>query len=207
MDKRAAIYVRTSTEDQKNGLEAQLTEAKARFEQMGITDYLVFSDDGISGTKESRPEFDKLREAINRGEIHTLLIYSISRISRILAPAAVFRDELRANSVRFIALKEGEIDLQSASGRFVFAIHAAVAELDRETILQNTEVGRKQAVKDGVKMGRKRAANYDEILALVDRMVPDQEIVKTLGVSRGAVQRAKASRKQKENPQAVVGAT
>ena len=69
MEKRVACYARTSTIDQKTGLESQVRVLRTYCEQNGITNVEFFTDDGVSGTKSSRPALDQMMAAVERREI------------------------------------------------------------------------------------------------------------------------------------------
>ena len=79
MEKRTAAYCRVSTLDQSTGMESQVRVLKTYCEQNGITDVEFFCDEGISGTKSSRPSLDRMMAAVEAGEISTCIVYELIR--------------------------------------------------------------------------------------------------------------------------------
>ena len=77
-----AIYARTSTNLQTTGLESQLHALKLYCESKGITEYQVYTDAGVSGSKSSRPGLDQMLVDAKAGFISQIVTYSLSRLSR-----------------------------------------------------------------------------------------------------------------------------
>ena len=82
MSKRVACYARVSTADQSTGLESQIRVLKQYCEQNQIENVEFFTDEGISGTKASRPALDRLMQSVEADEISSVVVYSFSRFAR-----------------------------------------------------------------------------------------------------------------------------
>src|SRR5271166_650012 len=82
MAKRVACYARVSTSDQKNGLESQVRALKEYCEHNKIVDFELFADENVSGAKVSRPSLDRMMEAVRKGEISSVIVWSFSRFAR-----------------------------------------------------------------------------------------------------------------------------
>ena len=78
---KVAIYIRVSTDDQETGLQSQKRAILRWLKGHGIKKAEWFQDK-ISGTKDRRPGLDKLRKAIFNGEVQTVVVWSLSRLTR-----------------------------------------------------------------------------------------------------------------------------
>ena len=81
-NRRWAIYLRVSTQDQATGLDAQSRTMVEFVERQGIKNYEIYSDHGISGAKISRPALDRLMKDVDEGGISHVCVYSFSRFAR-----------------------------------------------------------------------------------------------------------------------------
>src|SRR5665213_2882906 len=80
--KRTACYCRFSTDLQQSGMESQIRVLKTYCDQNNISQVEFFTDEGISGTKSSRPALDRMMAAVERDEISSIVVYSFSRFAR-----------------------------------------------------------------------------------------------------------------------------
>ncbi len=123
---RIAIYARTSTNTQTTGLESQLHALKTYCASKGISEYIVYTDAGVSGAKSSRPGLDQLMADVNSGAISQVITYSLSRLSRSTKHLLQVIESLKNRNVGFISLSEA-IDLNSPMGLMVLTVLGAVA--------------------------------------------------------------------------------
>jgi site-specific DNA recombinase len=79
---KVALYVRTSTDKQEKGLEAQIRVLEEYCKSKGILNYQVYQDFGISGSKSSRPQLDQMMKDVRDEKISTVIVYSFSRFAR-----------------------------------------------------------------------------------------------------------------------------
>src|ERR1700722_19888624 len=102
--KQAAMYVRVSTQQQKEGatIESQkaLLLAHARTKGFEIHSEWIFEDNGISGSKLARPALDKLRDFASEGLFEDIFILSPDRLSRKYAYQAVLMDEFNNSGIK-----------------------------------------------------------------------------------------------------------
>ena len=120
----------------------------------------------LSGKDTKRPQLQSLMNKVQHGD--TVVVESISRFARNTKDLLGLVEKLTSKGVDFISLKE-HIDTTTPSGRFMLTIFAAVAELERDHILQRQAEGIAAAKARGVHMGRpiKRSPeNFAEIVAL-----------------------------------------
>lgn len=189
MAKRLALYVRTSTDKQEKGLEAQVRTLKGHCEREGIVDFEVFSDDGISGTKDSRPELDRMLKEVRAGRISGVLVYSFSRFARSTRFLVNAVEEFRRLNVEFISYTE-KVDTTTPAGKLFFTLIAAMAQFERDVTADRVRNGLKNAVAKGKVLGRPKKRQDGPIMALLSSGKKPDEVALELGISRGAVYRA-----------------
>ena len=80
--KVSCLYARVSTDNQSTGLESQVRALKLYCQHNEISEYEIFTDEGISGAKESRPALNRLMEAVEAGEVTQVIVFSFSRFAR-----------------------------------------------------------------------------------------------------------------------------
>ena len=136
-------YVRVSTQEQ-NTLRQEVL-----MKDLGVDDVYI---DRMSGKSADRPELKKLMEYVRKGD--TVIVESISRFARNTRDLLELVERLTAKGVEFVSKKEA-IDTTTPSGKFMLTIFGAVAELEREYILQRQQEGIAIAKAQGVYKGRK----------------------------------------------------
>jgi DNA invertase Pin-like site-specific DNA recombinase len=186
--KRAAIYLRVSTDRQTiENQRIALTEAAGR---RGWTIVAEYSDKSISGTKDrtERPELDAMLKDARAKKFDVVMIWALDRLGRTMKIVLATAGELHAAQCELYAERQ-QIDTTSASGRFTFHIFAAIAELERDTIVERINAGLKRAKAAGVKLGRP-GADPDK-LAKAERMLRRGEGIgrtaKLIGLGVGTV--------------------
>lgn len=108
--------------------------------------------DRMSGKNTKRPELQKMMECVRRGD--TVIVESISRFARNTRDLLELVEQLSVKGVEFVSKKE-TIDTTTPTGKFMLAVFGAVAELEREYILQRQREGIAIAKDNGVYKGRK----------------------------------------------------
>jgi DNA invertase Pin-like site-specific DNA recombinase len=182
-----AIYARVSTGEQDCTI--QLEELRRYVSARGWVVVGEYVDDGVSGVKASRPALDRLMEDVSARRIDVVVVWKLDRFSRSTIQFLRQVEALDAAGVRFIATSQGiDTDKSNPTARLFMQIIAAVAEFDRQMILERTSMGRAKAVADGVVMGRPRL--------VIDRLVVKEmreagksvrEIAAKVGASVGKV--------------------
>lgn len=187
MNKKTALYVRTSTEMQVNGLDAQLKALQEYCNQRQITDYEVYKDFGVSGAKLSRPGLDLLMNRVRLGQISTVIVYSFSRFARSTKGLILALEEFQSFEVAFISYTEA-IDTTTPMGKTMFSIIASLGELERSLIRERVTNGLKAAKARGKKLGApKLNVNSELLLNLKLQNLSYKEIGKMLGISPASV--------------------
>lgn len=188
MKRLVALYSRVSTANQDNGLEAQERSLEEFCFISKVTDYKKFSDRNISGTKENRPELDRLMAEVTSGKISKVIVYSFSRFARSTKHLLTALEIFKKHNVEFISLSE-QIDTSSAIGTAFFTIIGAIAQLERELISERVKNGLKNAIAKGRKVGRPKTRPTQSIIALFEEKYSYRKIALLLGISHTAVAR------------------
>lgn len=186
--KTTALYSRVSTAMQGNGLEAQERALESFCNSQNIKSYQIFSDQNISGTKESRPELDKLMRLVEEGKISKVIVYSFSRFARSTRHLLNALEFFKKHNVEFISISES-IDTSTNFGKFFFTIIGALALLERELISERVINGLKNAKAKGKKIGRPKIRPGETILNLRKKNHSYREIAKIIRMSHTAVAR------------------
>jgi len=156
---RAAIYVRVSTDDQARdgyGLDVQRERCRAMAVVKGWSLVAEYADEGISGTKDAslRPGLAALLSAISQHEIDAVIVLALDRLGRKTRIILDLVDLIVDADAELVSCKES-LDTTTPAGRFVLTIFAALAQLERDNIVERTTSGRNQRGKtDGEKGGR-----------------------------------------------------
>ena len=161
---RVAAYCRVSTasEEQLVSLAAQKAHYENYIKSNDNWEFAgLYYDEGISGTKkEKRDGLLAMVAACERGMIDFVITKSISRFARNTKDLLELVEQLTAKGVEFISQKEA-IDTTTPTGKFMLTIFGAVAELEREYILQRQREGIAIAKTQGSYKGRKPIQNPD----------------------------------------------
>lgn len=169
---RIAIYLRVSTDEQvdKYGLDAQRASVEGLIKSKGKLDdgtgrdkmvlageNYIYVDNGISGTVkiQERPAFSRLIEDITHTShkpFDMVAVFKIDRFARKLTILMDILDLFERHKIEFVSATES-IDTSTPFGRAMLGIMGVIAELERETIFQRTQLGRESAIKKGKHMG------------------------------------------------------
>ena len=130
-------------------------------ESLGVDEVYI---DRMSGKNTNRPELQKMMEYVRRGD--TVIVESISRFARNTRDLLELVERLTAKGVEFVSKKEA-IDTTTPTGKFMLTIFGAVAELEREYILQRQREGIAIAREQGKYTGRKpkQSPDFDRVVA------------------------------------------
>ena len=149
-------YVRTSTADQNTARQEVLMQ------ELGVEQVFI---DRMSGKNTERPELKRMLTFVRKGDM--VIVESISRFARNTRDLLDLVERLTAKGVEFVSKKEA-IDTTTPSGKFMLTIFGAVAELEREYILQRQREGIAIAKAQGAYKGRKpiERPEFKQVVAL-----------------------------------------
>ena len=186
LNRKVFLYGRVSTDQQTGGLESQVRALKEYCTMNKITDYEIFTDEGISGTKSSRPALDRMMAAVRNGECSCVVVYSFSRFARSVTHLLVGLEELKKNQTSFVSLTE-RIETDSPIGKAVFVIIGAIAQLERDLICERVKNGLANARAKGKLIGRKKLRDSDLIRKLLKAGMSYRNISTIAKCSHGSV--------------------
>jgi DNA invertase Pin-like site-specific DNA recombinase len=199
--KRAALYLRVSTDGQTVENQRRVLEAVA--ERRGWAIVATYEDAGISGAKSraSRPGFNAMLNDATRRRFDILLFWSIDRLGRSTAMVATALAELEAADVAIYADKEA-VDATTPHGRAMLQMAAVFGELERAMIRERVIAGLARAKAESPEQRRqrgKKAIGRPRISAKVEAGIRDQlalgrgilRVAREIGVGVGTVHRIK----------------
>ena len=183
-------YCRVSTSRQKN--DSQRAEISRWLRSNGIPmDAVAWFEDQETGKTLRRPELDRLRQAIFEGQIKTVVVWKLDRISRRQREGINLLADWCDRGIRVVVVTQ-QIDLTGAVGRMVASVMFGLAEIELEYRRERQAAGIAVAKARGVYKGRKRGttkANPQRAHELRRRGLIVPEIATSLGVSERTVHR------------------
>lgn len=144
-------YARVSTDDQSLDLQTAALRTACCDR--------IFTDQGVSGDRFSRPGLDRALSILSRGD--TLVVWRLDRLGRSLHKLVELVHQLGTKEVQFASLTEC-IDTSSSGGTLIFHIMAALAEFERTLIGERTRAGMLAAKERGQHIGRRRALSGEQ---------------------------------------------
>jgi len=184
---RTFAYCRVSTADQTTA--NQVTEiANAGF----AVEPRRVVEETVSGSvaARERPGFSKLLDRLESGDV--LVVTKLDRLGRNAMDVPATIEQLQSEGVRVVCLALGGMDLTSAAGKMTMGVIAAVAEFERDLLVERTQAGLTRAKAAGKALGRPQAlsaADQDMIVQRRRQGVSLGALAKEYGVSRAAIQR------------------
>lgn len=146
---RTFAYCRVSTADQTT--DNQIGEIKAA--GFDVADHRIITET-VSGSvaASERPQFSRLLDRLERDDV--LLVTKLDRLGRNAMDVRSTVDRLAAAGVRVHCLALGGVDLSSPAGRMTMGVIAAVAEFERDLLVERTQSGLRRAKANGTRLGR-----------------------------------------------------
>jgi DNA invertase Pin-like site-specific DNA recombinase len=191
MTTKVALYCRVSTADQHCGM--QLDELREYAVRRGMEVAGEYVDQGVSGSKESRPALNRLMTDARRRKFDCIAVWRFDRFARSTKHLLMALEEFRALGIDFVSYQEN-IDTSTPLGQAIFTIVAAVATLERDLIRERVRAGLRHAKAKGKRLGRpKRVVDSKRITDLRASGASWRAIANQLGVSVGTIFRRGAS--------------
>ena len=184
--KRCALYLRVSTLDQHP--ETQLYDLQQMAKQHGY-EIVATYEDRISGAKARRPGLEQMLFDAKRSRFDVVLVWAFDRLARSVKHFLEVLDELNRLNIEFISFREN-IDTGGPLGRAIVVIVGAIAELERNLIIERVRSGMRRARLEGQRIGRPRV-EVDEHAIRRHRAYGQSlsQIAKTFNVSKATVAR------------------
>jgi DNA invertase Pin-like site-specific DNA recombinase len=187
---KVAVYARISTNNHGQDVTMQTRELKEYIERRGWQLAGEYVDVGISGTKERRPELDRLMADAHRRRFDVVTVWKFDRMARSVSHLLRVLETFNSLGIEFVSLSES-LDTATPAGRMVFTVLGAVAELERSLIVERVRAGLRNAKAKGKRLGRPRViVDAARIASLRASGASWQSITRQLGISAGAAKRA-----------------
>ena len=184
-----ALYMRVSTKGHGQTTDTQALALREYAERRGFEIASEYRDEGISGSKDSRPALDRLMKDARTRKFDVVIVARFDRFARSVSHLLRALEEFSHLGVDFVSLSES-IDTSTPMGKMIFTVLGAVAELERNLIKERVHMGISRARKQGKRLGRpKRVFDREKAQTMLQSMSV-REVARQLGVSRGVVDRA-----------------
>jgi DNA invertase Pin-like site-specific DNA recombinase len=187
---RVAIYARVSTQNHGQDVTTQTRELEQFAQARGWHLVDSYLDIGISGSKAKRPQLDRLLADAHRRKFDVVIVWKFDRFARSVSHLLRALETFNALGIAFVSLSE-QMDTTTPTGRMIFTVLGAVAELERSLIVERVKAGLRNARAKGKRLGRpKKIVDASRIAALRAEGLPWAKIADRLGVGEGTVYRA-----------------
>lgn len=184
---RVAVYSRVSTKAQN--IESQLRPLREFAASRGFEVVAEFRDIGVSGVKHRRPELDKLMNMARKKQIDAVLVFQFSRFARSVRHLVEALEEFKSLDIRFLSYSEN-LDTSSPIGEAIFAVIAALAQLERDLLRERVVAGLDRARAEGRQLGRPPVdVDPSRVAELYNSTHSIRSTAKMLHVSASTVQR------------------
>jgi DNA invertase Pin-like site-specific DNA recombinase len=186
--KRAALYMRVSTRNHGQTTETQALALRDYGAHRGFNIVEEYRDEGVSGSKDSRPALDRLMKDARGRKFDLVIVARFDRFARSVSHLLRALEEFSHLGIDFVSLSES-VDTSTPMGKMIFTVLGAVAELERNLIKERIHMGLGRARKQGKQLGRpKRVFDRNSALTMLENMSA-REVARQLGVSRGVIER------------------
>ncbi len=184
---RVAIYARVSTTDQST--DSQLLDLRRYVRERGWDIFKEYVDEGISGTKDSRPALNELMDDAKKRRFDVVLVWRFDRFARSTQHLILALSEFKNLGIDFVSFQEN-IDTSSPLGSAIFTIISAVSQLERDIIAERVRMGLRRAKEEGKQLGRPRASiDLEKLNRLHSEGRSHRAIAAELGLSHATVGR------------------
>ena len=190
---RAAIYARVSTNGHGQDPALQTRELEDYCRTRGWEIAGTYVDNGVSGTREHRPELDRLLQDGHRRKFDVVLVWKLDRFARSLRHLVNALAEFEARGIAFVSLRDN-LDLSTPAGRLMFQVIGAMGEFERSLIQERVRAGLRNAMRKGRTLGRPRVSvDLTRIGRLHTQGHSVRAIAAQLGYSRSLVHKSLAN--------------
>ncbi len=193
MSSKVAIYARVSTINHGQDVKVQTRELEQFAQARGWQLIDCYLDTGISGSKDSRPELNRLMADAHKRRFDVVVVWRFDRFARSVSHLLRALETFNALGIAFVSLSE-QMDTTTPAGKMVFTVLGAVAELERSLIVERVRAGLRNARAKGKTLGRPRVsvdASRIGLLRAQGRSI--REIADELGYSRSLVHKTLAN--------------
>ena len=183
----AAIYARVSTINAGQDPAVQTRELQEYCERRGWLVFDIYVDNGFSGKKDSRPQLNRMIQDAHERRFDVVVVWRFDRFARSVSHLLRALETFNSLGVQFVSLSE-QVDTSTPTGKMIFTVLGAVAELERNLIVERVRAGLRHARAKGKKLGRPRKTiDVAQIKSMRAAGASWRKIARQLGVSVGSV--------------------
>jgi DNA invertase Pin-like site-specific DNA recombinase len=171
-------------------VDLQTRELRQFAEARGWSAAGEYIDAGVSGAKDSRPELNCLMADAHKRRFDVVCVWRFDRFARSVSHLLRALETFKALGIDFVSYSE-QMDTSTPTGKMVFTVLGAVAELERSLIVERVRAGLRNARAKGKTLGRPRiTVDTAKIASLRTSGASWQSIKRQLGISAGTAKRA-----------------
>jgi DNA invertase Pin-like site-specific DNA recombinase len=183
----AAIYAQVSTLNGGQDPSMQTRELQEYCLRRGWQVFDCYVDKGFSGKKDSRPQLNRMMQDAHERRFDAVVVWRFDRFARSVSHLLRALETFNSLGVQFVSLSE-QVDTSTPMGKMVFTVLGAVAELERNLIIERVRAGLRHARANGKQLGRpKKAIDVVQVKSLRAAGTSWRAIARKLGVSVGSV--------------------
>jgi DNA invertase Pin-like site-specific DNA recombinase len=187
---KAVIYARVSTTNHGQDVGMQTRELQQFIEARGWKLVESYIDEGISGTKDKRPALDRLMSDAHKRRFDVVIVWRFDRFARSVSHLLRALETFNALGVAFVSLSEN-VDTTTPTGKMIFTVLGAVAELERSLIVERVRAGLRNAKAKGKILGRPhKTVDAARIAALRAQGRSWREVARETGTNTASARRA-----------------
>jgi putative DNA-invertase from lambdoid prophage Rac len=135
---QVAVYARVSTDEQS--VDAQLNDLREYVASRGWRQVREYVDQGVSGSKDSRPAWNELWDHVQKGKVHVLVVHALDRMGRSLPHLVKIMSTLTERNITLVGYREN-LDLSTAQGRMMAGFFSVLADYELNMIRERTRSG------------------------------------------------------------------
>ena len=187
---RVAIYGRVSTTNHGQDVAVQTRDLEQFAQARGWRLVDSYLDVGISGSKDNRPQLDRLMADAHKRRFDIVIVWRFDRFARSVSHLLRALETFNALGIAFVSLSE-QMDTTTPTGKMIFTVLGAVAELERSLIVERVRAGLRNARAKGKTLGRPRKiVDATKIAALRAQGRSWRDIAREVGTNTASARRA-----------------
>jgi DNA invertase Pin-like site-specific DNA recombinase len=188
---KLALYARVSTAGERGGkiqsCEPQLLDMRLYAELHDHEVVAEYRDEGVSGLKSKRPALDRMLKDLATGAFEGIVVWRFDRFGRSVMHLLQSLQDFQARGVAFISVQEN-LDTSTPTGKAMFTIISAIAQLERDILSERTKAGLRAAVARGAKPGRPtKPIDLERLMELRMLGYSMHEVARRMGFSVGKI--------------------
>jgi len=184
---RAAIYALVSTINAGQDPSMQTRELKDYCARRRWQVFSCYVDSGFSGKKDSRPQLNRMMQDAHERKFDVVVVWRFDRFARSVSHLLRALETFNALGIQFVSLSE-QVDTSTPMGKMVFTVLGAVAELERNLIVERVRAGLRHARAKGKRLGRpKKPVDAAQVIYMRAGGESWRKISRKMGVSVGTV--------------------